>query len=210
MSQQTQGAAPPSSARELRSPAALALADLAAIFDDLQFVLGCCERLLTELAQGEQRDEVVIESVWDAALLAYVRCFQPGERGLGLSVPDLTETDLQGDVEQWHTMLTKLRDRLVNSVANPREEFTVGATRAAGGGIEGIVITSSTRPQLDEVTVRQTGRLAFELGKVVNERMKAHQQKVFTLAARLSIKDFDELDPINVDLSIARQHDAAP
>jgi hypothetical protein len=205
---QPQGQEPSPIARQLRSPVAMGLADLAAIFDDLQFVLGCCERLLTELARGEQRDDVVIESLWGAALLAYTRCFQPGERGLGLSVADLKKTDLQGEVEQWHTALVKMRDLLIGSAANPREEFTVGATQAVSGGVDGIVITSSARPQVDDVTVRQTGRLAFELGKVVNERMKDHQQKVFTSAARLSTTDFDELDPIDVDLSIAQRQDA--
>ena len=202
------GQEPSPVARQLRGPAAMGLADLAAIFDDLQFVLGCCERLLTELARGEQRDDVVIESLWDAALLTYARCFQLGQRGLGLSVADLAKTELRGDVEQWHTMLVRLRDLLVDSTANPREEFTVGATRSATGAVDGVVITSIVRPRVDEVTARQTGRLAFELGKVVNDRMKSHQQTVFSIAAGLSTTDFDELDPIDVDLSIAQQPDA--
>lgn len=202
---QPQGQEPSPIARQLRGKAATDLADLAAVFDDLQFVLGCCERLLTELDRGDECDDVVIESLWGAALLAYVRCFQQAGRGFLLSVSDLAKTELRGEVEQWHGMLVKLRDLLVDGAANPGEEFTVGATQEANGEVAGIVITSVVRTQVDELTVRQTGQLAFELGKLVDERMKEHQERVFADAARLRPADLDELDLINVDLSIAQQ-----
>ena len=48
--QATATAPVPSRVKLLRSPAALALADLAALFEDLQTVLKCCERLVLELA----------------------------------------------------------------------------------------------------------------------------------------------------------------
>jgi hypothetical protein len=198
MSQQTQGAAPPSTARELRSPAALALADLAAIFDDLQFVLRCCERLITELERGADQDGLVVESVWVAALSSYERCFRTGERGMGLSVTDLSSTGLKGDVVEWHSLLGKLRKFYVDGNANPREAFSVGASQSESGAANGIVITSITQPQVDETTVRQTGRLAFELSRVVDDRIKTQQKTVFTAAQDLSAENLNELAPIQV------------
>src|ERR1700754_846914 len=121
-------------ARELTSPAARQLADLAAVFDDLQFVLGCCERLLRELARGDEQDPVALEALWAAALNAYARCFRDGDHGL--TVDDLAQTGLQGELVQWHEMLGKVRNVLVAKAANPREEFSVGVSVAADGPAE--------------------------------------------------------------------------
>jgi hypothetical protein len=202
MSQLTQGAAPPETARHLRTPAAFALADMAAIFDDLQFVLRCCEQLLVELGRDEDRDDVVLESLWVSALSSYARCFRPGERGMGLSDADLAATGLKGDVAQWHSLLGKLRDFYVDGPVNPRETFSVGASQAPTGDAEGIVITSASRPQVDETTVRQTGRLAFELSRVLDDRIKLHQKTVFAAAQEMPPEALNSLTAIEVGRAV--------
>ncbi len=203
-------------ARQLRDADALALADLVAIFDDLRFILGCCERLLAELGRGEERDDVLVESLWTAALSTYARCFRSRESGVALSVTDLSETGVKGEVVQWHQMLGRLRNFLVDGVANPREEFFVGVSQSQAGTATGVVVTSIARPAVDETTVRQTGRLALELTSLVDERIKQRQEAVFAAANRLSVADLAELDQIDVDWSPARtpagheQHTASP
>lgn len=195
---QPASAAPPLTARELRSPVALALSDLASIFDDLQFVLRCCERLLTELARGPARDAVTVESLWVAALTSYARCFRPGERSMGLKVTDLADTELKGEVVQWHALLGKLREHLVDGTVNPREAFTVGVAQSDEGRAEGVMLTSAVLPQVDEETVRQTGRLAFELSKLVDARIQEQQKAVLISAGNLSRETLDELTRIDV------------
>jgi hypothetical protein len=190
-------------ARELTSPAALRLADLAAVFDDLQFVLGCCERLLRELARDDQGDPVVVEALWAAALNAYARCFRDGTRKAGLTVEDLPETGLQGDLVQWHEMLGTLRNFLVAKAANPREAFSVGVSAPEGGAAEGIVVTSVSHPQVDETTVRQTGRIAFELGQLVDRRITDQQKAVFTEVKDMPAQRLSRLAPLPVDMSVA-------
>ena len=69
--------APPAVVRRLDDPAAAALAELVEVFEDLQTVLRCCERLVTELAAEGEPDPVVVEAVWTTALLSYARCFAP-------------------------------------------------------------------------------------------------------------------------------------
>jgi len=189
-------------ARELTSPAARRLAGLAAVFDDLQFVLGCCARVLGELDRAEQ-DPVVVEALWAAALNAYARCFRPGEHDAGLTVDDLAETGLQGDLVPWHETLGKLRNFLVAKAANPREAFTVGVSLGADGPPEGILVTSVPRPQVDEATVRQTGRIAFELGQLVDRRIQAQQETVFAEIKDLPAERLNQLDPLAVDMSVA-------
>ncbi|HEY4460800.1 MAG TPA: hypothetical protein VGN81_41250 [Pseudonocardiaceae bacterium] len=195
----------PPTTRQLRGAEALALADLTAIFDDLQFVLGCCERLVGELHRDGEHDGVLVESLWTAALSTYVRCFRSRESGVGLSVTDLSETGIKGEVVQWHQSLNRLRNFVVDGVANPREEYFVGASQSEAGEPVGIVVTSITRPQVDEATVRQTGRLALELSSLVDKRIKERQEAVFAAARKLSTEDFAKLDLIDVDWSPARE-----
>lgn len=190
-------------ARELTSPAARQLADLAAVFDDLQFVLGCCERLLRELARDDQPDPVVVEALWAAALNAYARCFRRGERTAGLSVDDLAETGLQGELVPFHEMLGKLRNLLVAKAANPREAFSVGVSLTADGPAAGIVVTSVSHPQVDEATVRQAGRICYELGQLVDRRIQDQQQAVFTEVKDLPAERLNQLEPLAVDMSVA-------
>ncbi|WP_328608700.1 hypothetical protein OG943_06130 [Amycolatopsis sp. NBC_00345] len=199
MSQETHEVAPPSSARQLRTPSALALADLAAIFDDLQFTLRCCERLLTELERGpDGLDAVLVESLWVSALNSYARCFRPGERGMGLTGKDLDATGVQGEVVEWHGLLGRIRDFLIDGAVNPREAYSVGVSQAPTGRPDGIVITSVPHPLVDEVTVRQTGRLAFELSRLLDERIKEHQKKVFAGVEEMSDEQLGALPAIEV------------
>ncbi|MGH3879579.1 MAG: hypothetical protein ACRDSK_21330 [Actinophytocola sp.] len=186
----------------LTSPAARRLAGLAAVFDDLQFVLGCGERLLRELARGDEQDPVLVEALWAAALNAYARAFRPDD-AVHLTVDDLAETGLQGELVQWHEMLGKLRNFLVAKAANPREEFSVGVSRTADGPAEGIIVTSVPSPQVDEATVRQTGRIAYELGQLVDKRISDQQKAVFDEVKDMPPERLNELEPLSVDMSVA-------
>jgi hypothetical protein len=79
-------APPPTRVKRLTSPAALAMADLAGLFDDLQTVLRCCERLVEELSVvGREPDDLALEAYWTTAVLSYARCFAAGPRGTGLT-----------------------------------------------------------------------------------------------------------------------------
>ncbi|MGH3622477.1 MAG: hypothetical protein ACRDQ5_11905 [Sciscionella sp.] len=177
---------PPNTARQLQIPAALALADLVAIFEDLKVVLGSCEQMIAEINDGEGKNTLGIEGLWTNVLLAWHRCFIPGPRGMGLTEQDLTDTGLEGEVVQWHAMLGQIRELFVDSEANPRESFTVGATQDADGAANGVAIMSSMRPQMDERTVRQTGQIAYALSQLVDGRIKTQQEKVLNSAQAMT------------------------
>lgn len=192
--QTSEGTTTPSVVRQLRSPAALALADLAALYEDLQTVLRCCERLVGELApRPGGPDDLALEAYWTTAVLSYARCFAPGERGTGLTEQDVTATGLPGDVVGWHQVLLALRDRYADPAVNPRESFSVGASQDASGHAEGIAVSSARQPALDEVSVRQTGAVAFGLSKIVDEKLAAQQAVVFTAVAAMARPALDKL-----------------
>jgi hypothetical protein len=174
----------------LATPAAAALAELTATFEELQTVLGCCERLIGPPAP----DEVVAEALWTTALLSYARCFA-GER---LSVADVTGTGLEGEVGDWHGLLLRLRDHYADPVVDPRERFTVGVSRNTDGSAAGIAVTSVRQPRPDEVTVRQTGALAYALLRLVDTRITAAQQTLFTAAAAMPSAALDRLPEVRL------------
>jgi hypothetical protein len=183
----------------LTTPVAAGLADLVAIFDDLQFTLKCCERLVKELER--EQNPVLVEALWVSALNSYARCFRTGERGMGLTVQDVEAAGVPGEVTEWHELLGRIRNLSLDGPVNPREAYSVGVAQTETGEAEGIVITSEIRPLVDDVTVRQTGRLAFALSKLVDERIKAHQEKVFAAAGRLTPDQLSALPAIELSTS---------
>jgi hypothetical protein len=64
-------------------PEAKRLADLASNFQDLSFTIQTCQRLL-DIMKGEPKDAILMQNLWTAALISYVRCFATGKR-FGLS-----------------------------------------------------------------------------------------------------------------------------
>lgn len=184
--------------RRLDDPAAAALAELMAVFDDLQTVLRCCERLVAELAVEGQPDAVVVEAVWATALLSYARCFSATEKGVALSEDDLTATQSSGKVLEWHQLLLQLRNHYANPTVNPREQFSVGVAQDANGTPSGVAITSARQPLVDELTVRQTGAIAYALSGLVNERIESRQHQICDDLKKLSKEDLAKLDPLDV------------
>lgn len=195
--QEQEPPAAPTTVKQLRSPAALALADLAALFEDLQTSLSCCERLMSELSR-ETPDELTLEVYWTTAVLSYARCFAPGPRGVGLTEEDVTATGLAGDVLGWHRALMQLRDRACDPAVNPRESFSVGASQDRTGHAEGIAVASARQPAVDEVSVRQTGAVAYALSGLVDQRLAAQQAVVFTAVGAMARPALDKLPVLHL------------
>ena len=189
----------PAVVRRLDSTSAMAMADLAAIFEDLQTTLRCCERLVSELASSEaEPDDLTLEAFWTTAVLSYARCFAHREGGTKLRPDDVTATGLAGDVLGWHKVLLQLRDHYADPAVNPREAFSVGVSQDANGKANGVAVTSSKRPTLDDLTVRQTGAIAFELTRIVDRRIAEHRDAVFGEVGTMTKGELDRLQLVEV------------
>lgn len=190
--------APPAAVRRVETAHATALAELAATFEDLQTVLRCCERLMSELATPiGGPDDVVVESLWTVALLSYARSFSGGRTGT-LTEDDVVATLPKDEALKWHKVLLQLRDHYADPVVNPREQFSVGVAQDEQGAPSGVAITSSSRPPVDDVTIRQTGAIAFALSSLVNDRIGAQQEKVFDELRGTSRADLEKLTVVDV------------
>jgi hypothetical protein len=173
----------PSAVRRLDGDEAAELAVLAAVFEDLQYVLRCCEQLVAALARPEP-DPVLVEALWTGALIGYVRCFS-GRSGV-LTDDDLGKLELDGDVSEFHTMVKKLRDHYASRHVNPRESFTIGAAQANDGRPTGVAVVSAPRPLVDDTTVRLLGRVAYALSGLLDARMQEAQARVHAAAGKLT------------------------
>lgn len=131
---------PPTAMRRLGTPGAAELAGLSAMFEDLQTVLRCCERLVTDLGtvDGGEPNGVVVEAVWTTALLSYARCFVAAKARPALTDKDLTAAQPEGDVLKWHQVVLRLRDHYADPTVNPRERFSVGVAQDESGAASGL------------------------------------------------------------------------
>src|SRR5215469_311401 len=151
----TEGAAPAPGTLTvpLDVPSAQVLADQAAIIHDLQFVMECCKRLLTELAKPEiTRDAVIPNALWSAALVAYARCFGQGKR-FGLATEDVRTLPLEGEVMKYHQWVLAERDKLTRHASNPFDAAKVGAALSPPDRdqrrVEGIAILATSHVLAD-------------------------------------------------------------
>ena len=185
----------------LDTPSARILADEASIINDLQFVMDCCKRLLTELARPqEERDGVVPQALWSSALVAYARCFSEGRRS-GLIIDDVQNLPLQGAVMKFHTWVIGESDKLTAPPADPFETAKVGAALSPPGQkkrrVEGIAVFSTSRVLIDVIGVRQLGGLASELAKQTAQKAEKQQDAVLTDAQQLDIDTLYESPPLS-------------
>jgi hypothetical protein len=195
--------ATPSTIRRIDGAEAAALTSLASVFEDLQYVLRCCEHLVTALGGPEsgpvqvQRDDALIEALWSGALIGYVRCFSA--RTAVLTDADLAELKLDGDVTQFHDMVKKLRDHYSSRHNNPRESFTIGVAQSNDGKPTGVAIVSAPRPPVDDTTVRLLGRVAYALSGLVDARIQKAQNDVLGVASKMSPTELAALPLVHLD-----------
>lgn len=183
----------------LSTSAAERLAQLAAVLDDLQTVLRCCEVLLpTGAPRPQEMDPTEREAVWTTALLSYGRCFATGGHSGGLTEEDLGKTDLEGELVEWHRMLLRLRRHFADQERNPRGQFAVGIATEEDGTVSAITITSTDAVAVDDQTVHQTGALALELGKLVDQRIEEQQKHLMADVEKMSSSAVEKLPLIDV------------
>jgi hypothetical protein len=191
----------------LDTPSARILADQASIIQDLQFVMDCCKRLLTELDRPEEdRDGIVPQALWSSALVAYARCFGEGGR-LGLAAEDVQKLPLHGAVMKFHEWIIEERDKFAAHPADPFEAAKVGAALSPPELKErrvlGIAVFAASRVLIDVIGVRQLGGLASELAKQTAEKAQGQEHSVLVDAQQLDIGSLYGSPPLRMQPSTA-------
>lgn len=193
----------PTTIRRMDGEEAVTLAAQAAVFEDLQYVLRCCEHLVTALSGPStgpvqvDTDSALVEALWSGALIGYVRCFSG--RTAVLSDADLAELKIEGDVTDFHGMIKKLRDHYASRHTNPRESFTIGVAQSNDGKPTGVAVVSSPRPTVDDTTVRLLGRVAYGLSALLDARIQKQQNDVLGVASTMSPMQLSSLPIVHLD-----------
>jgi hypothetical protein len=192
---------PPMLTVALDLPSAQVLADQASIVSDLQYAVECCKALLGELDKPEEeRDPVVPQALWSAALASYSRCFSKGKR-FGLGTGDITSLPLEGEVMTFHKWAIEQRAKLTTHPADPFDAAKVGAALARPGQgkrrVEGIAILTTSRVLVDDTGVRQLGALASALAKQTAERAQEQQDRVLEEAQQLDLDHLYRQPPLS-------------
>ena len=188
--------------RRLDGAEAAELAGLAAVFEDLQYVLRCCEHLVTALNSPEtgpvrvDTDTALVEALWSGrADRLRPLLLRPGGGALRRRPG---RAGLDGDVGEFHSMVKKLRDHYASRHVNPRESFTIGAAQANDGRPTGVAVISTPRPIVDDTTVRLLGRVAYALSGLVDARMQAAQNRVLGAAGQLTPMELSRLPLVHL------------
>ena len=172
-------------------PSARVLADQASIIQDLQFVMDCSKRLLTELEKPEEdRDPLMPLALWSSAVMAYGRCFGKGKR-FALTAENVKNLPLHGAVMNFHDWVLEERDKLAARAPDPSGAAKVGAALSPPEQekrrVEGIVIFASSHEVVNDTGVRQLGGLASELAKQTAEKAQEQQDVVLKDAQQLDL-----------------------
>ncbi|MCM2417667.1 hypothetical protein [Streptomyces sp. RKAG293] len=178
---------------ELDLPSAQNLGSMLAILQDLRFVEGCCSRLLTLMNGPEdERDAVLTDALWSAAVIAYARCFKDGKREHRLQNADITSLPLEGEVLEFHKLILMLRDKHIAHSVNPFEQVGVGAILSPDAGsvrqVEGIATLSMRHTSTDAQGVWQLLNLAKALADALVKRAKNQTAVVQAEAEDLDIE----------------------
>jgi hypothetical protein len=165
------------------------LADIGAIVQDLRSVMKICSRLKKEL-KNQLEDNQLIEDLWTAALIKYVRCFAFGKRyGLDNSIFD----GLNGEPLKVHAIYKDLRDKHIAHSVNPFEQMKVGLILSTeenkNRNVEGVATVSMRQITLSIDGVHQLGLLAKVILEKVCKIAKQYEQKVIEVGRKHSIED---------------------
>ena len=186
----------------LELPSAQLLADQITTIKDLQFVMECCKRLLTELVKPEEeQDGVVPQALWSAALTAYDRCFARGKK-FGLTTDDVKSLPLEGQVVKFHEWAVSERNILGKHPTNPFDEARVGAVLTdpdrGDREVRGVTVLSASHILVDGAGVRQLGALASELAKHTAEKAQKQESVVAADAQQLGLDKLYTMTPLLV------------
>lgn len=186
----------------LELPSAQLLADQIATIKDLQFVMECCKRLLSELVKAEEeQDEVIAPALWSAALTAYDRCFAKGKK-FGLTADDVKALPLEGQVVKFHEWVVNERNILGRHPTNPFDEARVGAVLSdpdqADREVRGVTVLTASHILVDGAGVRQLGALASELAKQTAEKAQKQEGAVAADAQQLGLDKLYTMTPLLV------------
>ncbi|HDY67480.1 MAG TPA: hypothetical protein ENH85_06800 [Candidatus Scalindua sp.] len=177
------------------------LADLWGIIQYFRTIMQACSRL-ERLVDENSEDNILIESLWTAALIRYARCFATGKR---FGLPRDVFQGQKGEPIKCHQFYMDLRDKHIAHSVNSFEQTEVGLVLSPVSSSEkkvvGVVRLSMRHFVPDKTGIHQLGSLS-----------KVAHDKTCSLAKEIENKVLEEgrKIPIQELYRIARSQLVAP
>jgi hypothetical protein len=176
------------------SDESIKLADLVSIKQNLFFVEQVTERLLSLTSESNQ-DSVLLQSLWSAALVAYIRCFSSGKR-FGLTKDIFLKTH---GGEETHQYFKDVRDKHIAHSVNPFEEVQIGLVLSQPDQCVSSVACLSTFRLIDDThNVKQLGQLAKYARQNIEGQVKEMEVKVLEQGKALSKAEINKLPQVRI------------
>ena len=171
----------------LEGPLPGRVADLWSIEQDLRFVADCCGKWL-ELQSGNDDAALVERALWEAATIAYGRCFHQGKGNLESQRPRYRipehVIDQLGSRATHDTVMADRNQHIAHRISDHEQVKVTGylapdpAPRAmVGVGAWGAILASREAPDIDALRV-----LAERLYQAVAAERESLQQRIMELA----------------------------
>ncbi len=172
-------------------PSAQELRGRASINQDLQLTLECADRLLQLQPDGNSlADGVLAQALTTTALVAYARCFGSGLR-TRLTLENLGELGLDGEVQAFHQYLIDLRNKHIAHSVNSYESFTVGIVLSANEPVEaeGAAVLTMRHIAFTPEGLQSLGTLVTALLNLNSNRCRQLQEDAIREAQQLGAED---------------------
>ncbi len=161
-------------------------ADLMSYFQDLAFTIDALDHLQS-LIDNNSKENILMGSLWIAALITYARCFSTGKR---FGLPEELFESIEGGVE-CHQLYMNLRNKHIAHSVNPFEQVVVGLVLSPPSSperkVEGISILSQKLLHLNSEGVQNFRRLALVALKEVERQGKGYQEKALEVGKKIPI-----------------------
>lgn len=195
--------------------------ELHALYRDLEYVIETVNQLSAHLRQYRDRlgntasvggADIIARALWEAALVAYIRCFTSGVRQ-----HKLDEGIFVGEAEylrEWHDLYKDTRDKHVAHSVSPFEQHHatvwIKDQQGANPEVRGVGTVYLTRAGASAENVAWLGRLATYAQVVVFGRMEEANRRLedrveqFTDDELRSLKQLDVRTPYDAEAGTPR------
>jgi hypothetical protein len=186
----------PMMGRALTGEPAATLADLWSIQSDLTFVAACCDEMITrKAAAGDQQPGGPIDrALWEAAAVAYARCFGKGKGYLikgraRLRLPQELIDELDGT--EIHRSVMDLRDKHIAHRVSDAEQAKVVAALSPppARAVAGILVFGARLIGKSPEHISDLRHLTESLLQVVGEDMATIQHDLLSWAQSQDLDD---------------------
>lgn len=169
---------------EVQTVAAAELADHASLISDLELVARRCD------AMADQPDEWARDALWEAALIAYRRCFKsgaPAVRVKGISRQHRTKIDdaflrsilTPAEVARHREMLALADQHIAHGVTREGESIRVAAVERESDGRVVDVIVAAIRQGGSPDGSHGLHGLATKIGPALDDQMKVKWRSLY-------------------------------